>query len=219
MKRFVCMAFALLLLCSLTLTVTADDLDIGSIQVRVEHQGKKITGGDLIAVRVGYIDNDRLIFRRVTDHEEIKNIGDSSAVTQMQNFYIANKSVHTFLTCKSEVKDGLARFTGLPKGLYLIYQDTAAKGYEKLSAFLVTVPYKDRMDVDATSKTALKREETPTTVPTTPTGSPSGSGGSGNRKLPQTGQLTWPIPWMAGTGMMMFAFGWWLCFGRKEDSQ
>lgn len=217
MKRFVCMVFALILVCSLTLTAKAADADIGSIQIKVEHNNKKITGGDLIAVRVGYTDNDKLIFRRVTDHEEIKNIGESSAVTQMQNFYTANKSTHTFLTYKSQVKDGLAKFTGLPRGLYLIYQDTAAEGYEKLSSFLVTVPYKDKMDVNAASKTSLKKEEKPTTEPTASSGS-SGSG-SGNKKLPQTGQLIWPIPWMAGSGMVLFVFGWRLFFGRKEDSQ
>ena len=27
-------------------------------------------------------------------------------------------------------------------------------------------------------------------------------------KLPQTGQLTWPIPWMVISGMMLFIIGW-----------
>lgn len=43
----------------------------------------------------------------------------------------------------------------------------------------------------------------------------TGSSSSGN-KLPQTGQLDWPIPWMAVSGMVLFTFGWWLCFGRKD---
>lgn len=45
-----------------------------------------------------------------------------------------------------------------------------------------------------------------------------GSGGSNGNKLPQTGQLTWPIPWLASSGMVLFAFGWWLFFGHRKDS-
>lgn len=46
----------------------------------------------------------------------------------------------------------------------------------------------------------------------------SGSAGSSAEKLPQTGQLNWPIPLLAALGLMLFAFGWFLSFGRKGDS-
>lgn len=35
-------------------------------------------------------------------------------------------------------------------------------------------------------------------------------------RLPQTGQLNWPIPVMAVLGMGLFAYGWALCFRRKD---
>ena len=212
MKRFVCMALALFLFCSLALSVRAADTNVGSIEVKVEYKDKKITGGSLIAVRVGYVDEAKLVFRKVTNHDEIKNIGESAAVTQMQNFYTSNKNTHTFLTYKAEVKDGIAKFTGLPRGLYLISQDIAANGYKKLSDFLVTVPFEGKMDVTAASKPSLDKE------PDTPTKPAGSSSGSGNKKLPQTGQLTWPIPWMTLGGITMFVFGWWLCFGKRKDS-
>lgn len=41
-------------------------------------------------------------------------------------------------------------------------------------------------------------------------------GSTTGSKLPQTGQLTWPIPIMTISGMVLFAVGWWLCFGRKD---
>lgn len=37
-------------------------------------------------------------------------------------------------------------------------------------------------------------------------------------KLPQTGQLTWPIAWMAVAGMTLLIFGWQLCKSSRKDS-
>lgn len=37
-------------------------------------------------------------------------------------------------------------------------------------------------------------------------------------KLPQTGQLNWPVPVMIVTGLTLFAIGWMLCFGRKKEN-
>lgn len=37
-------------------------------------------------------------------------------------------------------------------------------------------------------------------------------------KLPQTGQMNWPIPVMTVSGLALFLLGWFLCFGRKRDS-
>lgn len=37
-------------------------------------------------------------------------------------------------------------------------------------------------------------------------------------KLPQTGQLNWPVPVMAAAGLTLFAVGWVLCFGRRKES-
>lgn len=211
MKKFVSMALAFFLICSLALPAAAADSDVGSIEIKVEYKNKKITGGELIAVRVGYIDDADKVFRKVTNHAVIENIGKSSAVTQMQNFYTSNKDTFSFLKYKTEVKDGIAKFTGIPRGLYLVFQDKAADGYEKLSAFLVTVPYEGKLDVTVSSKSSLEIEQEPETEP--PPSSPSPS-----KKLPQTGQLTWPIPWMALTGMALFTLGWWLCFGKRKDS-
>lgn len=212
MKQFVCMAIALFLLLGLAVPASAADADVGSLELKVEYRDKKITGGDLIAVRVGYVDPENQVFRKVTSHDEIKDIGTAAAVTQMQNFYTANKSTYSFLTYKAEVKNGIAKFTGIPRGLYLIHQETAAEGYNKLASFLVTLPYKGSMEVSVRTKTELEREAEPVTGSSRP---PS----SGNQKLPQTGQLTWPIPWMAAAGMLLFAFGWWLFFGRRKDPQ
>lgn len=36
-------------------------------------------------------------------------------------------------------------------------------------------------------------------------------------KLPQTGQLNWPIPAITIAGLVLFVTGWILCFGRKRE--
>jgi len=208
-KKFVCMALLLVLICTVALSANAAVAENGSIEIKVEYGDEKITGGELIAAKVGYADAENAVFRQVTNHAVIENIGQSTAVTQMQNFYAANKNSYSFGVYKADVKDGAAKFTDIPEGLYLIWQETAASGYEKLSAFLVSVPYDGKMDVTAASKTALELETEEETKPSSP---------SGNKKLPQTGQLEWPIPWLALTGMILFVLGWWLFFGKRKDS-
>lgn len=209
MKRILCLFLTLIVFFSLPLTAGATLKGDCSIEVTVTYGDTKITGGKLTAVRVGYVDFDTFSFRQMTNGKVIENIGKSSAVEKMLKYYDDNKSKYTFDTYTVDVKDGKALFKEIPMGLYLIKQDTAASGYNKLSAFLVTVPYGDETDVCLKAKPELKREPTkPSTSTTTTTGS----------KLPQTGQLTWPIPWLASSGMILFALGWWLCFGRKKDN-
>jgi hypothetical protein len=55
-------------------------------------------------------------------------------------------------------------------------------------------------------------QETTTVVPSTPTTpqSPSTPSTTTTTKLPQTGQLNWPVPLMAMSGVILFALGWWL---------
>lgn len=212
MKKLVSIVLLLCLLCSFGIHANAAEGRNGSIEVVVKYEDTKVTGGELVAVRVGYVDDERNVFRNFITDSEITGIGEAGAVARMQDFYTRNKDTFHFDVYKAEVKNGIGKFEDIPLGLYLIYQKTAASGYEKLSPFLVTVPYDGGVHVCVTSKTELEREAEPTTEATTP----STSGGS---KLPQTGQISWPIPWLAVTGMSMFVLGWWMCFGKKEDAR
>ena len=84
---------------------------------------------------------------------------------------------------------------------------------------LVSVPFMDpktgeyTYDVDATVKPAVIRETEPTPTPSpspTPTPGP---------KLPQTGQLNWPIPVLAGAGVFFILLGLWLLGSDRRRSQ
>ena len=202
----------LLVVVNLTLSVGA--AGSGSIKVNVQYNDKLINDGKLNAVLVGYADQTNQ-YKTVFTQESVNNIDSWSTVNKMSAFYTDNKSKYDFFKKTADIKDGKAIFSDLETGLYLIFQDTASTGYYPLSTFLVSVPYWDgtkyQYDVDATVKTALGEME-PT--PTETTGSDSTPD-----KLPQTGQLTWPIPVMAAAGMALFAFGWWLCFGSRRGNR
>lgn len=99
--------------------------------------------------------------------------------------------------------DGTAKAENLSAGLYLIQQaDTAEQAIEP---FLVTIPLTSGdslvYDVDASPKVGLA--PTPTRAAAS-TAAPAASGG----RLPQTGQLWWPVPVLACAGVLLFAHGW-----------
>ncbi len=48
---------------------------------------------------------------------------------------------------------------------------------------------------------------------------PNSSTTQSGENLPLTGQLNWPIPFLAAGGLLLFALGWFLSFGRKRDSE
>ena len=96
---------------------------------------------------------------------------------------------------------GSAVFSELKLGLYLIVQTTPASGRAVVKPFLVSVPARDGeqllYDVDASPKVSAPGAPT-----VTPTPAPSGD------KLPQTGQLWWPVPVLAVLGLLCVALGW-----------
>ena len=58
-------------------------------------------------------------------------------------------------------------------------------------------------DLDAQAKTELEQVPKP----------PQKPGG----KLPQTGQLNWPVPVLAAAGLTLFGIGWGIRFRRKDQ--
>lgn len=135
-------------------------------------------------------------------------------------------------------EEGYANITKLPQGLYLVVQTEASHGYEAIKPFLVSIPLPDGdnwiYDVDATPKVGATIPETPD-IPDTPDNpvspdSPDSPVSPGNPDnpvspsnpdkpvLPQTGQLNWPVPVLACSGVLLFAIGWVLNRqGKKEN--
>lgn len=203
-----------------------------SITVSMTYKGKAVRGGTLALYKVGDVAEDGGNYSFVPVEEiqaDIPEFGDIES-PDLAGKLCKQESKLTPVTDlpKKVGEDGNATFSDLTFGLYLVVQKTAASGYGKTAPFLVSVPYlyADEYQYDVTSqpKTDLEREvptkptgpttkptkpTDPTTKPTKPTGpttKPTTSSGGG-KKLPQTGQLWWPVPVLACAGLGCIAVG------------
>ncbi|MBQ3090470.1 MAG: LPXTG cell wall anchor domain-containing protein [Oscillospiraceae bacterium] len=184
-----------------------------SIELLIRYDGEDITGGTLKAVKVGYVDQEdgNFFFYQEMTGEKLEDVASPEAAQKLKEFYDDNKDDYDFYTQIQTVTEGKSQFKNLTTGLYLIVQDNAAEGFSKLDAFLVGVPMmvegEYQYHVTAAVKSELERTPTPVTPPAVKPSDP---------KLPQTGQLNWPVPLMASAGLGLFLLGWVLCFRKKR---
>ena len=182
-----------------------------SITVTMTYRGKALPGGTLVLYKVGDVAEEDGNYSFVPV-EAIR--GDFAQFGDIQSPDLAGKlsKLEDKLTPVTALpqkvgEDGKVTFLNLPFGLYLVVQKTAASGYGKTAPFLVSVPYlyADEYQYDVTSqpKTDLEREVKPTAPPSS----------GGGKKLPQTGQLWWPVPVLACAGLGCIAVG---LFRRRE---
>ncbi len=215
MKKIFSLLLVLLILSAVPLTASAHDyVQIDrtdcSIEVLVYYRNNPINSGTLTAIKVGYVaeDDGNYFFCQELTDDVLEDIHSSYVVTALLNFYEEHKKNVSFEKKTVSIRNGSAKFENLTPGLYLIIQEDISNGFDKLNAFLVSVPYmqdgKYQYHVTANAKSSLEREP----VPTEPTGD----------KLPQTGQLNWPVPILASTGLILTVVGWMLISGRKKDA-
>ncbi|MBQ7871891.1 MAG: LPXTG cell wall anchor domain-containing protein [Oscillospiraceae bacterium] len=95
-------------------------------------------------------------------------------------------------------EDGTAEFEALSPGLYLIVQDETTPGYAAFCPFLVCLTEEENSIVAA-----------PKIAPEEPT----------DPRLPQTGQLKWPVPLLLGGGVLLCAAGLLLLRRGKGNAQ
>lgn len=187
----------------------------GSLTFTMDFEGEPLNDGNLNLYKVGEIsqENGNFFFHLLDD----RAIAQESEIDQFlaeEMLTLAKELSCTKLT--APIKEGTVVFAELPVGLYVVWQNTddTSTGLQAIRPFLISVPSFQNgtyeMDVQAKPKNAPEVIPPETTEPTQP---PS------DEKLPQTGQLIWPIPLLAITGVTVFVLGWWLCFGRREERQ
>lgn len=218
-KHVISGLLALLFLLALPLSAAAhpvpDESRNGhcSITVSMTYKEKAVRGGKLALYKVGDVaENDgNYSFVPVKEIQaDIPEFGDIQSPELAGKLAKLEKKLTPVTADPVTVgKDGKATFSDLTFGLYLVVQKTAASGYGKTKPFLVSLPYlyegEYQYDVASQPKTDLEREVKPTSPP---------SSGGGGGKLPQTGQLWWPVPVLACAGLGCIAVG---LLRRRED--
>ena len=217
-KHVISGLLALLFLLALPLSAAAhpvpDESRNGhcSITVSMTYKEKAVRGGKLALYKVGDVaeNNGNYSFVPVKEIQaDIPEFGDIQSPELAGKLAKLEKKLTPVTADPVTVgKDGKATFSDLTFGLYLVVQKTAASGYGKTKPFLVSLPYlyegEYQYDVASQPKTDLEREVKPTSPP---------SSGGGGGKLPQTGQLWWPVPVLACAGLGCIAVG---LFRRRE---
>lgn len=221
MRRKYCLIPLVLLILTLALPVSAHDVpDLsaqGTIAVTMEYRGEAVPGGSLTLYQVGTIveDDGNYYFSILSPYpgEGIlteEEVVDPETAEELAK-YAKNQNMPGIRQSLDD--QGYTIFQYITPGLYLVVQDTAAKGYYPAAPFLVSLPGMEEgkydYHVDASPKVSLEKapETRPpsTTKPTDP-------------KLPQTGQLNWPVPVLVSLGLALFAAGWFLCYGKKYET-
>lgn len=203
------------LLCMISLTAYAheapDMTQSGSVFVSMTYEGKAVPGGVLTFYQVGDVFEDDGNYSFVLTDDFVKSgvsLEDISSpeLAEALAEYVSSNGLNG--TAEKIDDKGTLTADGLTLGLYLVVQTQPAEGYNPVDPFLVSMPMNDDgvyiYDLDAAPKLSAITEALATP------GKPSDS------KLPQTGQLNWPIPALTAGGLLMFAIGWALCSGKRE---
>lgn len=210
LKRILALLAAVVLL-SASISASAHDVPDfdrrGSISVSMYYRGQAVPGGTLSLHRVGDVveNNGDYSFApagEFADSGLSYDVLSASLAQELARHAAMDKLRGETLTVD---KHGQVVFTDLEPGLYLIEQRRAATGYNCIAPFLIGLPGWENeayvYDLDATPKLELTLAPPPT---------PSG-------KLPQTGQLNWPVPVLAASGLFLFVSGWFLFFAQKKE--
>ncbi len=214
-KRGFSLILSLFLLFTISVTAYAHEVpDVsraGSIRITMHYDGAAVSGGTLTLYQAGDIheDDGNYSFVLSKDFAEscisLNDIQSTDTAEDLSKYAVSEKLQGTIGAIED---DGTVSFAVDP-GLYLLMQEDAAEGYDKVSPFLVSVPMSQDgayvYDVDASPKVEIIKA--PVTPPADNPEDP---------KLPQTGQLNWPIPMLVILGLLFFSIGWFLRFGGKE---
>lgn len=149
-------------------------------------------------------------------NEKFENAGMTLNDLQAEGLadYLADYAAENNISGETKKTDeqGKIVWDNLELGLYLVVQTENIQGKYTTEPFLVSVPIRESngegwiYNVDASPKIGALPDEKPE-KPTTPE-TPS---------LIQTGQLNWPIPLLAGSGVVIFAIGWMLTFMKRKE--
>lgn len=221
MKKITTLVLAVLLLLGTVRTVHATespDLDrTGSLTLVMQWDGLDLNSGSLTIFQVGEVKYVDIAWTFVLIPElqdsglSLENLEDK----QLPGKLARQVKAKNISGITGPIQEGKAVFTDLPIGLYLVTQEEPCNGLSPINPFLISLPQwaENGYVYDLTARPKVSLEPLPTKPPETEPEEPSES------KLPQTGQLNWPVPVMAVAGLILLALGWYLCYGKKRSPE
>ena len=203
---------------------TPDESAEGSITIKLSYDGESLEGGAFAIYEAGDVSLSNGDYSFVLSESfsgfsgTLEDLENETLAEELYEYIEAN-GISPLAT--SENSSGEVVFDSLSIGLYLVVQTESCTGYELLSPFLVSLPIYDETsgsyvyDVSAYGKFALisSPEEETTTAEETTAGEEETES---EPKLPQTGQLNWPIPVLAVTGLALIITGRAVLSGSKK---
>ncbi len=185
-KRIWILMMGLLLLPGLCLRAEASDL-LGSIQVTVRSGGTPLSGSMVTLFHVGTPMEDGY---RITDAFGGGMVQQEDALSPQLAQWLAQQEGEPGMTRILDA-DGVASFSRLEEGLYLLIQNQTPEGVFPIMPFLMVVPYEGQWDLEAHPYTQQVFTD-----------------------LPRTGQH--PGPFIGAAGMVASGIGLALCAGRRR---
>lgn len=195
----------------------------GSITVTLGSADDSMAGGGLSLYKVANIsaNGSRWRFEWLPAYQGVDD-GLSDATGELSEAYSSQlaSALNSLVGSQTAVStatvdaDGIARFSNVDVGLYLVKQTAASQDGNPFESFVVSVPVVDEgtgelvYDVDVTQKAGNdenRGESEPadsspkpksTTTPVVPSG-----------KLPQVGQLWWPVGLFTTAGVVLLCIG------------
>ena len=216
------MALVFVVILAVNASATTDMPDLsgkGSLTLTMNYNGQPLNSGKVNILALGEV---QAISKSQYDFKLFASLGKET-LTQ-EELYDADVAKSLLSNAKKlygenivteAIGGGKVEFKDLSAGLYVVWQEEsdACDGLSAFQPFLISVPrWQDDafvMDVVATPKVPL--QDAPPPPETTPPPPPP-------PELPNTGQLNWPIPVMAVSGLMLMIVGLILCVNRKRNN-
>lgn len=184
---------------------------IGSVTLSIRYADGVVSGGNIRMSRIATVANDSGDIRYRLTPELSDSELDVSKLSEWefaQAAYEEATEKELPYTEKTIGADGKVSFEDLSTGVYLFYQTDPAEGFDTLRPFVASVPlYQDGAyvyDVDASPKLRLLTKATSDEPP------------QKDEKLPQTGQLKWPIPGLFLYGLFFVLIGIYIVTDTRE---
>lgn len=176
----------------------------GTLSVTMECSHGYRSGGIVALYPVAFTvwENNSYNFEYTEDFRDCGMLLDNISDDMEANRFAAYAEENGITPQRVSLKSGVAVFEDLPVGLYMVVHEETSSDFTMAWPFFVTIPMSsgDVWDytVDATPKVEVEHSELE---------HPPG--------IPITGQLKWPVPVMAFSGIVIFTVGW-VLFRRNK---